>query len=114
MFITFFGTPSDLTVAATRLMRALLQVSVGEHRWIGVSTAEELAGAWTSINQGSAILFAEIPDARIARLIEEAGAPTLVFLDRPIDVYLSMVLRRGLAWQVALVLPRKAYPRLTQ
>jgi hypothetical protein len=102
MLISLFGTPSELTLAGVRLLQALMQATFGGYQWISAGTAEELATAWSARQQGHALFFADIPDARITTLLAEARAPMVVFLEAPADVVRSLARRRQLTGLPAL------------
>jgi hypothetical protein len=112
MLISFFGTPSDLTLAGTRLLQALMQAVFGDYHWIAAGTAEELASAWTARQHAHTLLFADIPDARITALLAEANAPMAVFLDKPAAIVRSLAPRRKLTSLPALRLASQSLATL--
>ena len=73
MLICAFGTPGELTLAGINLLKALMQERFGAYHWIAASTADDLAEAWTGRQQGHTLLFADIPDVRVTRLLVEFG-----------------------------------------
>ncbi|MEZ5817627.1 MAG: hypothetical protein R3D44_11125 [Hyphomicrobiaceae bacterium] len=95
MLLSVFGTPSFSTLRVVGAVRALANVALGGHRFVGAATAEELRKAWSDEGNQSTVLFGDIPDAEICRLMRQSGAPILVVLDPPADIVAAAMQRFG-------------------
>ena len=91
MLISVFGTPSALTYWGVHLLKTIMQVVYGDYHFIKVDSIDDLREAWDKRDGKSVLLVSECPDTHVANLFIKYEAPTVVFIDKPVDVMCDLV-----------------------
>jgi hypothetical protein len=112
VLLTVFGPPSPLTLWGNRLIRALLDVALGEYRDINACTFEELRTAWAIGDGPHAFFFADAPDARIVKTFLNSGAPIIGFAEEPVDVVGFAMVERNIDIHSAIRLTALSFATL--
>jgi hypothetical protein len=112
LLVSVFGVPSPLAQWGNHLIRAMLDVAVGEYRDINACTFEELRTTWRTGSSPHAAFFADAPDALIVRTFLNSGACILGFAEEPSDIVGFAMLERGIDIRSAIRLAALSFSTL--
>lgn len=84
MIVALIGTPSPLTYLATNMLRAIVQVTCGEHDMIGVNSVADLRGAWPKRDpkRPAVVVASDMPRPEFIEFMLGAKVPMILCLER--------------------------------
>ena len=84
MIVALFGTPSPLTYLAINMLRAIVQVTCGEHDMIGVNNIADLRAAWPKRDpqRPAVVVASDMPRPDFIDFMLGAKAPMILCLER--------------------------------
>ncbi len=93
MIVALFGTPSPLTYLAINMLRAIVQVTCGEHDMIGVNNVADLRGAWPKRDQKrpAVVVASDMPSPDFIDFMLAAKVPMILCLERLDEIAAFMV-----------------------
>jgi hypothetical protein len=96
MIVALIGTPSPLTYLATNMLRALVQVTCGEHDMIGVNNVADLRVAWPKgdSRRPAVVVASDMPRPEFIEFMLGAKVPMILCLERLDEIAAYMVFCR--------------------
>jgi hypothetical protein len=93
MIVALIGTPSPLTYLATNMLRAIVQVTCGEHDMIGVNSVADLRGAWPKRDprRPAVVVASDMPRPDFIDFMLGAKVPMILCLERLDEIAAFMV-----------------------
>jgi len=86
LIVGIIGTPSPLTYICANILRAVVQVSCGDHHLIGANTVTDLRHAWPSKEgrKAAVLLTTDMPDPELINFLVNAKTPLVTTIE-PLD-----------------------------
>lgn len=92
------GTPSAITYAAIDIVRAIAQVTLGDHSVISANSLDDLKRAWTGLEperRKVVVFFSDYPREEIIRTLRMADAPLLICAEGVSEIADFAMMSRG-------------------
>ncbi len=102
MLVGVFGTSTPLGHWGFWAVRHVVQTLYGDHHQIHCLGIEDLRRSWAARGEKSVVVTSDCPDAEIAELFANSGAPLIAFLDDPEDAVAFSLEARAFNVQQAL------------